>query len=96
MGEVEGEQRRFGQCDFEIGQKRVEPTEQVRGEIARTYLYMHQSYPRAQILSDEEIKQYEHWALQDPPDTWECQRAQRIKLVQGNANPIVEDACIVP
>jgi len=37
MGIINGEKREFGKCDVEIKNKKVEPKESIRGEIARTY-----------------------------------------------------------
>ena len=37
---IEGEEKEFGKCDVEIKRRRVEPREEVRGEIARTYIYL--------------------------------------------------------
>ena len=39
MAFIKGEKREFGKCDVEIKNKKVEPREDIRGEIARTYLY---------------------------------------------------------
>ena len=36
MSIIEGEVRKFGKCDVEIKSRKVEPREEVRGEIART------------------------------------------------------------
>ena len=38
MAIIKGEKREFGKCDVEIKNKKVEPREEIRGEIARTYL----------------------------------------------------------
>ena len=93
MGEIEGEERLFGQCDFERNKTHVEPRLQIKGEIARTYLYMNASYPEARILSPETEEQFNQWSRQDPPDAWECLRTKRIKKIQGNANSFVEALC---
>ena len=45
MGIIEGEKREFGKCDVEIKSRKVEPREEIRGEIARTYMYMDSAYP---------------------------------------------------
>jgi len=38
--EIEGEKREFGTCDVEISNKRFEPRDSVKGDVARTYRYM--------------------------------------------------------
>jgi deoxyribonuclease I len=93
MADIEGEPRKFGDCDFEIEGRRVEPSPFVRGEIARTYLYMNATYPEAGILDAKAQTRFEVWSRQDPPDEWECLRAQRIERIQGNANEFVQQAC---
>ena len=45
MAISKGEKREFGKCDVEIKSLKVEPKESIRGEIARTYLYMDSVYP---------------------------------------------------
>ncbi len=40
MAIIPGEIREYGSCDVEIEGRKVEPTEGIRGNIARTYLYM--------------------------------------------------------
>ena len=44
MAIIKGEKREFGKCDVEIKNKKVEPKESIRGEIARTYMYMDSVY----------------------------------------------------
>ena len=36
MAIIKGEKREFGKCDVEIKNKKVEPRDDIRGEIART------------------------------------------------------------
>jgi deoxyribonuclease I len=40
MAMIEGEQRQFGACDVEIAERKIEPRPEIRGDIARIYLYM--------------------------------------------------------
>jgi deoxyribonuclease-1 len=40
MAMIEGEQRPFGACDVEIAERKIEPRPEIRGDIARIYLYM--------------------------------------------------------
>lgn len=39
-----GEDRIFGTCDFEFESDEAEPKEDIRGDIARIYFYMKQTY----------------------------------------------------
>ena len=93
MAIIEGEKREFGKCDVEIKSRKVEPREEIRGEIARTYLYMDSVYPGRGIISKKNKKIFEAWNKSDPVDVWECERAKRIEKIQGNRNEIVMGNC---
>lgn len=90
---IPGEAREFGTCDMEIQNRKAEPPPQTRGNIARTYWYMDAAYPGHGIVSKKNQKLFAAWAQQDPVDEWECERQRRIKNLQGNSNPFVEQAC---
>lgn len=91
FGEVNGESRRFGDCDFEVSerQRTAEPRLEARGEIARAMFYMQQRYglrifPR---LGRTLIQ----WHFADPPSEHEKYRNARIQKLQGNRNPYIDD-----
>jgi deoxyribonuclease-1 len=90
---IPNEERKFGKCDFEIKNKMVEPKEDIRGDIARTYFYMNWAYPKMVILSEKDIKLFTEWGKSDPVDSWECERAQHIQRIQGNVNIFVAKQC---
>lgn len=92
-GLIPGEKREFGPCDFEVSGNIAEPAPDIRGDIARTYLYMENAYPDRIKLEPEEIKMLKEWNEADPVDRWECERCRRIEKLQGNENSIVKDAC---
>jgi deoxyribonuclease-1 len=92
-GMIDGESRGFGACDIEFAGGEVEPRPDIRGDVARIYQYMHQTYPGRGIISRSKQKLYDAWSRADPVDAWECRRARVIKGVQGNANHVVEAAC---
>jgi len=94
FGLVEGEVRAFGTCDFEIAFGRVEPATKIRGDIARTYLYMNAAYPSVKLIRDKQHAFFERWSAADPPDAWECERERKISQIQGNSNPFTRTACI--
>ncbi|NCA72228.1 MAG: deoxyribonuclease I [Sphingobacteriia bacterium] len=81
----------YGTCQIRIdsGIRRVEPPAAVRGDIARTMLYMRDAYGFRLSRQDEQL--YRAWSNGDPPDEWERARNRRIEAVQGNANPYVTD-----
>ncbi len=93
MGIIEGEKREFGKCDVEIKSRKVEPREEIRGEIARTYVYMDSVYPGRGIISKKNWKLFEAWHKSDPVDEWECERARKIEKIQGNRNKVVMGNC---
>ena len=93
MAIIKGEKRDFGQCDVEIKNKKVEPRESIRGEIARTYMYMDSVYPGRGIISKKNKKLFNTWDRSDPVDQWECERTRRIEMIQGNRNEIVIGRC---
>jgi len=93
MAIIEGEKREFGICDVEIKSRKVEPKESIRGEIARTYIYMDSVYPGRGIISKKNRKLFESWNKSDPVDEWECERARRIERIQGNRNVVVMRDC---
>jgi len=93
IGEIDGEVREFGKCDIEIKNKKVEPAPKIRGDIARTYLYMEQTYPQYIKFNQSIKKLIIKWDQDDPVDTWECKRANLISNIQGNTNKILQNRC---
>ena len=91
---IPGEERRFGACDMEIVDRKAEPPENIRGDIARIYFYMDDAYPGRGIVGGKNRKLFEAWDKQDPVDAWECEREKRIREVQGNGNQFVGDECV--
>ena len=93
IGEIDGEVREFGKCDVEIKNKKVEPAPKIRGDIARTYLYMEYAYPKYVIFNQNLKILIKKWDETDPVDEWECLRAEKIKKIQGNVNQILNKRC---
>ena len=93
MAIINGEKREFGGCDVEIKNKKIEPRESIRGEIARSYMYMDSAYPGRGIISKNNRKLFDVWNKKDPVDDWECERAKRIEKIQGNRNEVVMRDC---
>ena len=90
---IKGEVREFGECDVEIKKRKIEPRDEVRGDIARTYMYMDSVYPGKGIISNMNRKMFQEWDQSDPVDKWECERVRRIERIQGNRNEIVLGSC---
>lgn len=82
----------FGKCQTLIDERMIEPRDQVKGFIARTYLYMDQAYPGHGIISRKNKKLMDAWNASYPPSTEEIKRAKRIAIIQGNINPYLGKA----
>lgn len=89
MAEIPGESREFGKCDVEIEDRKFEPREEVKGDVARVYMYMDDSYPGMGIISDKNRKLFEAWSRKDPVSKEEVERAKLIYRLQGNYNRFV-------
>lgn len=81
----------FGYCQMKIDKtlRQIEPKPEIRGLIARVYLYMTDRYRLP--LSAEDREQYERWHIQYPPDAWEKTWNARVTVLQGNPNPYVSN-----
>jgi|GEM_PF-505860 len=93
LGEVAGEPRMYGQCDFESDGRVAEPRAAIRGDLARVYFYMAWAYPNRFKIPSAQRKRYEKWSASDPVSFEECQRAKRIEKWQGNVNGILQKPC---
>jgi len=78
-GEIPGEERQYGVCDFEVNTDTAEPRAEIRGELARAILYMDRTY--GPFLTDELRQRYQAWSEGDPPDAWELERERRIETI---------------
>lgn len=87
-GIIEGEARVYGECDFEVSGKKAEPKDDIRGDIARTYFYMEETY--GITLTNEERQLFIMWDKMDNISQWEKIRAERIKEIQGNENKFIK------
>ncbi|OLA87104.1 MAG: endonuclease I [Desulfovibrio piger] len=84
----------FGSCPMKVSGNKVEPPERARGQIARSSLYMADSYAEHYRLSRQQRQLMQVWARQYPVDAWECRRASRIERLQGNENRFVKEPCL--
>lgn len=89
--EIAGEPGDYGSCEFEVdsGQRVAEPADQVKGQIARIYFYMHDRYRMA--LSEEQQRTMMRWHAEFPVSAWELERDRRIGSVMGHNNPFVSE-----
>ena len=87
-GNVPGENREYGECNFEVGKNKnskkiAEPACYIRGEVARAMLYMRDTYRTDVKMSHEILRE---WDEKDPPQQWEIQRAKFIQEETGKEN----------
>lgn len=81
--------KRYGDGEIRIDarQRRVQPPDHLRGDIARIMLYMRDTYSFRLSRQDERL--FNAWHEIDPPDEWERRREKRITRLQGIANAYV-------
>lgn len=86
----------YGQVEFRVDFKAraIQPPSRRKGDIGRIYLYMAETYGLS--LSENQMQLFNQWSRQDPVDTWECERDQRIARIQGNSNHYVLSSCQYP
>lgn len=82
----------FGSCTMKIDNRKAEPPEAARGQIARTYLYMEGAYKRYN-MSKSQRQLMNAWDKMYPVNAWECARAKKITGIQQNDNHIVKSRC---
>lgn len=82
----------FGRCAMKIDDRKAEPPEVARGKIARTYLYMENTYKRYN-MSKAQRQLMNAWDKMYPVDAWECTRAEKISKLQKNQNDVVKSRC---
>ncbi|WP_373072754.1 endonuclease [Sulfurimonas sp.] len=101
VGELNGDRKNFrfdfeeavggqyGECKFDVlfKQKRARVKDDIRGIIARDYLYFNKQY--GMKLSKQELNKYQSWNKLYPPNEWEIERNQRIAKKQRNLNPFI-------
>ena len=93
MSIIQGEKRNYGKCDFEVKNRFVEPSTNIRGDIARTYLYMGDTYSNYIKLTINELSLFSKWNNEDPVDEWECKKSKLIEKYQKNFNKFVVQGC---
>lgn len=93
FADLAGKKGQFGPCQVLIQDRKIDPPDDRRGDIARIYLYMDQTYPGRGIISKKSRPMFEAWNRLDPVDDWECERYRRIKSTYGQDNPTMEPLC---
>ncbi len=91
FGELWGEPRDFGACDFEVSTSKrlAEPRPEARGEIARAMFYMHDAYDLP--IFRRQLQMLKDWNREDPPEAAERRRNDIIERLQGSRNRFIDD-----
>ena len=97
-GVIEGEEREYGTCNFEVTTEGpeeephlrglAEPKEDIRGDIARIWFYMEMKY--GVEIPEDNRADYVKWNQDDPVDDPERDRNEVISKKMGWPNPFVE------
>ena len=82
---------KFGACQSAIERGVFLPRREVRGDLARAYKYMAESYPDRGLIDDAHRPVFDAWDAEDPVDAWERDRNKRIAARQGNSNRFIGD-----
>tara|TARA_R110001583_G_scaffold138880_1_gene290628 strand:+ start:50839 stop:51576 length:738 start_codon:yes stop_codon:yes gene_type:complete len=82
----------FGSCGMKIDARKAEPPKAARGQIARTYLYMDDTYKRYS-MSKSQRQLMNAWDKMYHVDAWECARAKKITSLQKSDNNVVKSRC---
>jgi len=96
FGNISGEPREYGNCNFEFNGYIVEPPDESKGDIARAYFYMNDRVKTLlgyEIMSRSEQEMFKKWDHNDPPNYWECKKQARIEKIQGTVNNYVKKYC---
>ena len=82
--QLTGEPRVYGNVNFEVNfkQRKVEPPEYVKGQIARTYFYFKKTYNLK--ISKKQMKLYKAWNKLYPITKREKYIYNKIQKIQGN------------
>ena len=78
---------------FHLFKRKVNPPDDVKGDIARIYFYMDKKYPGRGIISNKNKKLYETWNKLDPVSIKECDLSRLKGKYQGDINLFVEKKC---
>ncbi|MDA3945181.1 MAG: endonuclease [Helicobacteraceae bacterium] len=89
FGEVEKPTSLIGKV--KIDSNYIEPPDELKGDIARVYLYMDQRYELH--LSTAEKEMFQRWHKLDAVDARECAIAKIIMKVQGANNDLLIEGC---
>lgn len=95
FGEITGERRWRGSCDFEVdeGRRVAEPRDGARGEIARAMFYMRDTYNL--VIFRKFGRRLKQWHRDDPANALERRRNETIENIQGTRNKFIDSPELV-
>lgn len=84
FSELEGEPRKYGKVDFEVDftMRKVEPRNEIKGQIARIYFYFHKTYNLP--ISKKQLQLFNAWNKQYPESVQELKVNKIKEKIQGN------------
>ena len=93
FAEFRGKSEELCKNRFWKQKRKINVAKDIKGDIARIYFYMNETYPGRGIISKKNMKLFEAWNKIDPVSEDEC-RISRLKAkLQGSRNKFVEDFC---
>lgn len=86
----------FGSCAMKVYDRKAEPPDRAKGQVARAALYFEDAYGKSGHfnLSKQQRRLFEAWDKQFPVTKWECVRTRRIEKIQRNEQPYVKRPCM--
>lgn len=88
-GDVAIKKQRYGSCQFYVDGGLVEPPDSAKGHVARVWLYMAQKYKFT--IPPSIAATIQSWHERFPVTDHEREINRRIKAVQGDTNPWIEN-----
>ena len=81
--------KQYGTCSTrtDFKQRVTEPRDEVKGQVARIYFYMHDRYGLSMSRQQQQLLMA--WDRMYPVSDWERERDRRIARAMGHANPFV-------
>ncbi len=89
FGVLSGISAQHGACPVRVSfkQRVVEPRDEIKGQIARVYFYMHDRYDLPMSRQHQQL--FMAWDRQFPVSAWERERDVRIARLMGHSNSFV-------
>lgn len=93
MSEIGGTKKLICNTELVISNRKIMPPSNRKGDIARIYMYMDQTYPGRGIISKKNRSLFKKWNDLDPVDKYECSLYRKKLVYQKNINPVLDKKC---